>query len=115
MGRIRAIVTYKLVGDIEAARDVMRRAAAYTDGRFGDRMVFDPFVNEETGKVIWVNSAADTDTLIDWEQAMGEETGFRAEAMSLLEFLSMDVLDPVTDPRLVQLREVSTMMQSMLD
>ena len=114
MGQVRAIVTYRLTGDIETAKDVMRRAAAYTQEHFGDRLTFDPFVNEATGKVIWVNTAADENTLVDWEADMGDKTGFRVEAMSVLEPVSMDVLDPITDPRLERLREAGTMMTSML-
>lgn len=45
---------------------------------------------------------------------MGEETGLRAEVMDLMTILSLDVLDPVTDPRFEPMREAATMMQSML-
>lgn len=114
MGQIRAIVTYRLTGDIEAAKDVMRRAASYTQEHFGDRLTFDPFVDEASGKVIWVNTAVDEDTLVEWEHDMGDTTGFRVEAMGVLEPVSMDILDPITDPRLERLREAGTMMESML-
>ena len=45
---------------------------------------------------------------------MGNKTGFRIEVMSVLEPVSMDILDPITDPRLERLRETGTMMTSML-
>lgn len=114
MGQVRAIVTYRLTGDIRTAKDVMRRAAAYTSEHFGDRLIFDPFVNEATRKVIWVNTAVDEDTLVEWEADMGDKTGFRVEARNVLEPVSMDILDPITDPRLKRLREAATMMTSML-
>ena len=114
MGQIRAIVTYRLTGDIETAKDVMRRAAAYTGEHFGDRLTFDPYVDEASGKVLWVNAAVDEDTLVEWEQDMGDKTGLRVEVMSVLEPVSMDILDPITDPRLERLREAGTMMKSML-
>lgn len=114
MAHVRAIVTYRLTGDLETAKDVMRRVAAYTREHFADRLTFDPYVNEESGRVIWVNAAVDEDSLVDWEADMGDKTGFRVECMSLLEPVSMDLLDPVVDPRLERLREASTMMTSML-
>ncbi len=114
MGQVRAIVTYRLIGDIETATDVMKRAAAYTKEHFGDRLIFDPFVNLDARKVIWVNTAVDESTLVEWEADMGDKTGFRAEVLSVLEPLSMDVLDPITDPRLERLRSAATMMTSML-
>ncbi len=114
MGQVRAIVTYRLTGGIETAKDLMRNVAAYTREHFGDRLTFEPFVNEASGKVIWVNSAVDENTLVEWEADMGDKTGFRVEAMSVLAPVSMDVLDPITDPRLERLREAGTMMTSML-
>lgn len=114
MGQVRAIITYRLVGDADIAKDVMRRAAAHTREHFGDRVTFDPFIDEASSKVIWVNSFKDEDTLVEWEQDMGDKTGLRVEARRVLEPVSMDVLDPIADPRLEFLRESGTMMESML-
>lgn len=115
MGRVRAIVSYRLIGDIDTARDLMKRVANYTNEHFGDRLTFDPFVNEASGEVIWVNTAADEDALVEWEADMGDETGFRDETANLFEFVGMYVLDPITDPRLEHLRDAGTAMTSMLD
>lgn len=45
---------------------------------------------------------------------MGDKTGFRVEVMDVFELVTMEVLDPITDPRLERLREAGTMMTSML-
>jgi hypothetical protein len=115
MGQVRALVTLRLVSDIESATALMRRVAAYTEQNFGDRLRFEPFINKDTGKVVWLNSAADEETLVEWEQAM-RETGLRDEVMGpTLEPVSVELLDPITDPRLDTLRANSTLLHSLLD
>ncbi len=58
-----------------SGRDIMNRAAAYTREHCGDRMIFVPYIDEAGERVVWVNSAADEDRPVAWEQDMGETTG----------------------------------------
>jgi hypothetical protein len=112
---IRALVTLRLVSDLETAATLMKRVAGYTKEHFGDDIRFEPFIDEDNGRVIWLNSAADEDTLVRWEHAM-RESGIRAQVMGpALEPISIELLDPVTDPRLDELRAHSTELRSLLD
>ena len=83
----------------------MSQVLAYTDERFGDNFTFQPFANDETNEVVFVNSAVDESTMADWLEAMGDETGFREVVMINMEISSVELLDPFTDPRLDYLRE----------
>jgi hypothetical protein len=112
---IRALVTLRLVSDAKTAAAVMKRVADYTKEHFGDDLRFEPFIDDDSGRVIWLNSAADEDTLVRWEQAM-RESGIRAQVMGpTLEPITIDLLDPITDPRLEALRANSTQLRSLLD
>lgn len=46
---------------------------------------------------------------------MGEKTGFRARVREVLEPVSIDIIGPIEDPRLIRLRDASTVLISMLD
>lgn len=72
MGQVRALVTLQSVADVESVAALMKRVASYIEEHFGDRLAFEPFINEDTGRVVWLNAAADEDTLVEWEQAMRE-------------------------------------------
>jgi hypothetical protein len=111
---IRALVTLRLIGDVETAAALMKRVADYTREHFGDDLRFEPFINDDRGRVIWLNSAADEDTLVTWERAM-RESGLRDQIMGpVLEPISVELLDPITDPRLDDLRAHSTQLRSLL-
>lgn len=115
MARVRALVTLRLVGDVDTAAALMKRVADYTTEHFGDQLRFEPFIDDDHGRVIWLNSAADEDTLVRWERAM-RETGLRAEVMGpTLEPIRVELLDPISDPRLDDLRAYSTQLRSLLD
>jgi hypothetical protein len=114
MGQVRSLVALRLVSDLDSAAALMKRVAAYTMEHFGDRFRFEPFINEDSGRVVWLNSAADEDTAVEWEHAM-RETGIRAEVMGpTLELISVELLDPISDPRLDNLRANSTQLRSLL-
>lgn len=112
---VRSIVVMQLKGDLLVAKALMQEVASYTREHYGDRFVFDPYVDLVTGRVVWLNAVSDEEALVQWEQDMGEKTGFRSRVREILEPISIDILDPIDDPRLDQLRNASTMMNSMLD
>lgn len=111
---VRALVTLKLVGDVDAAEDLMKKVAGYTAEQFGDRVHFDPFIDDANGRVVWLNSFSDEDTLVAWERAM-RESGLRAQVMGpTFEPERVELLDPIVDPRLDELRGNSTQLRSLL-
>jgi hypothetical protein len=112
---IRAIVIWQLKGQLLAAKDLMQEVASCTREHYGERFVFDPYVDTVTGRVVWLNVVSDEEALVQWEQDMGEKTGFRSRVRAMLEPVSTDILDPIDDPRLDRLRDASTMMSSMLN
>ncbi|HEY5578308.1 MAG TPA: hypothetical protein VIL12_01320 [Acidimicrobiia bacterium] len=112
---IRSIIILRLTGDLDVAKDIMRRVSAFTRENYGDRLIFDPYIDESTNKVIWVNSAVDEETAVSWERDMGDVTRLRDEVMQVMEMVSMDILDPITDPRLERIRNAGTILKSMLD
>ncbi len=115
MARVRALVTLRLVSDVVTAAALMKRVADYTTEQFGDQVRFEPFINDEDGRVIWLNSFADEDTLVRWERAM-RESGIRAQVMGpTLQPISVELLDSISDPRLDDLRTNSTQLRSLLD
>lgn len=112
---VRALVTLKLVGNAEAAGDLMERVADYTAEHFGDLVRFQPFIDDANARVVWLNSFADEDTLVMWERAM-RESGLRAQVMGpTFEPQRVELLDQISDPRLDDLRANSTRLRSLLD
>lgn len=105
MGEIRGIVRYAVLTDFDSVEAVMREVASYTEDRFGDKFTFQPFGNEDTNEVVFVNSAVDEATMADWLEAMGDDTGFRNAVLTNMEIKSVELLDPTFDPRLDYLRE----------
>ena len=115
MGQVRALVTLRLVSDLESAAALMKRVAAYTKEHFGGRLRFEPFINESSGKIIWLNSAVNEDALAEWEQAM-RDSGIRDEVIGpTFEPIRVELFDPISDPRLENLRASSTQLRSLLD
>jgi hypothetical protein len=111
---IRALVTLRLVSDAETAATLMKQVANYTRDHFGDDLRFEPFIDDHSGRVIWLNAAVDEDTLVRWEQAM-RESGIRERVMGTLELVTVELLDPITDPRLERLRANATQLRSLLE
>ena len=105
MGEIRGIVRYTVLTDFDSVEAVMKKVASYTEDRFGDKFTFQPFANEDTNEVVFVNSAVDEPTMADWLEAMGDDTGFREVVLTNMEIRSVELLDPSSDPRLAYLRE----------
>jgi hypothetical protein len=48
---IRALVTLRLVSDVETATTLMRRVAGYTKEHFGDDLRFEPFIGSNVGPI----------------------------------------------------------------
>jgi hypothetical protein len=114
MAEVRGIVTLQLVGDIDSAVAAMKRVVAYNEEHFGDRVQFEPFINEDTGRVIWLNSFADESTVAEWEHAM-RESGIRAEVIgSIFDVVSVELLTPITDPRLDELKQQAVELRSLI-
>ena len=112
---IRSLVTLQLVSDAKTAAALMKRVADFTKEHFGDDLRFEPFIDDDSGRVIWLNTAADEETLARWEQAM-RESGIREQVMGpTLEPLTVELLDPITDPRLKALRSNSMQLRSLLE
>jgi hypothetical protein len=111
---VRALVTLRLVGDAATAAEAMKRVSAYTQEHFGSRVLFEPFLDEDNQRVVWLNSFADDDALAEWEIAMGE-SGLREEILGpILDVVSLEMLDPTSDPRLETLRTNSVQLRSLL-
>lgn len=111
---VRALVTLRLVSDIPSAVNSMKRVASYTEEHFGARVRFEPFLNEESRRVLWVNFFVDEAALADWELAMGE-SGLREEVLGpILEVVSLEMLEPTSDARLEGLRANSVQLRSLL-
>ena len=115
MGQIRGIVRYRVLTDFDAVGAIMRRVAEYTEDRFGDNFTFQPFSNEDTNEVVFVNSAVDEATMADWLEAMGDDTGFREVVLTNLEITSVELLDPSSDPRLDYLREGASQLKPLTE
>ena len=114
MGEVRALITLKLTGELESAEDISKRIADYTAKNFGDRVKWEPFIDEDTGRVVWLNWLADVDTLLEWEKAM-RYSGLRAEAIpDIFEILRVEILTQVTDPRLMGYMENWIQLRSLL-
>lgn len=114
MAVVRGIVTLQLVGDVDSAVAAMKRVVAYNRERFGDRVTFEPFIDEATGRVIWLNSFADETTVAEWERAM-RESGIRDEVIGpIFEVVSLELLTPITDPRLDELKRQAVELRSLL-
>jgi hypothetical protein len=111
---VRAIVIWQLKGDLLAAKDLMQGVASYTWEHYGERFVFDPYVDTVSGRVVWLNVVSDEEALLQWEQDMGEKTGFRSRVREILEPVGTYILDPIGYPQLDRLRDGSTVMSSML-
>ena len=111
LGDIRGIVRYKVLTDLTAVEPVIKRLATYTKERFGDKFTFEPFANEGTNEVIFVNSAINDATLVDWLEALGDPTGFRNILLANMEITSIELLDPMNDPRLDTFQEGSSILR----
>lgn len=108
------MVTLRLVSDIASAVESMKRVAAYTQEQFGARVQFEPFLAESGQRVLWLNSFIDEAALVEWEMAMGD-SGLRAEVIGpILEVVSLEMLDPTSDPRLEALRANAIQLRSLL-
>lgn len=105
---VRTIVTLRVTGEAALARDVLKRVELYTREHFGDRLTFDPYIDEAGHEAVWLASAESEQAMIEWEVDMGEETGFRAEVMRFMQFTRIYLLDPLTHPELELLRQVGT-------
>jgi hypothetical protein len=111
---VRALVTLRLVGDAATAAESMKRVSAYTQEHFGSRVLFEPFLDEDSQRVVWLNTFADDGALAEWEMAMGE-SGLREEVLGpILDVVSLEMLDPTSDPRLEALRTNSVQLRSLL-
>ncbi len=107
-------MVWQMKGEPLAAKTLTQEVDSYTRRHYEQRFVFDSYFDSETGRVIWLNIASDQEALVQWEEDMGEKTGFRSRVYEVLEPVSSDFLDPIDDPRLDRIRNASTMMASML-
>lgn len=114
MSEIRALVTLKLTGAPESAEEISKRIAEYNTKNFGNKVKWEPFIDEDTGRITWLNWVADVDTLLEWEKAM-RDSGLRAEAIpDIFEVLKVEILTPVTDSRLKRHMENWIQLRSLL-
>jgi hypothetical protein len=114
MGKVRALVTLKLTGDLESAVAISKRIAEYNEIHFGDRVKWEPFIDDETERIIWLNQLADVDTLLEWEKAM-RESGLREEAIpEIFDVVRVELLTPINDHRLGGLMENWVTLRSLL-